>query len=55
MFAAIGCPVLRLIRTAYGNLELGDLPSGKHMKLNKNDMKKLFSGKIPFTINKIPA
>ncbi len=55
MFAAIGYPVQRLIRTAYGNLKLGDLPSGKYRKLTKNDIKKLFSGKIPFTINEIPA
>jgi len=55
MFKAIGCPVQRLIRTAYGNLKLGDLPRGKYRKLTENDIKKLFSGKIPFTINEITA
>jgi len=53
MFATVGCPVTRLVRTAYGKLELGNLASGKWKKLTKNDLKKLFSGKIPFTINKI--
>ncbi len=55
MFAAIGCPVQRLVRTAYGNLRLGDLPAGKYRKLTQKDIKKLFSGKIPFTISKITA
>ena len=53
MFDAIGCPVTRLIRTAYGNLKLNLLPSGKYKYLTKKDLKKLFSGRIPFTINKI--
>ncbi|MDH3348982.1 MAG: rRNA pseudouridine synthase [Desulfobulbaceae bacterium] len=53
MFDAIGCPVNRLIRTAYGNLTLNLLPSGKYKYLTKKDLKKLFSGRIPFTINKI--
>lgn len=53
MFAAIGYPVTRLIRTAYGGLKLGLLPSGKFKFLTKKDLEKLFSGRIPFTINKI--
>ena len=55
MFQAIGHPVLHLKRTAYGNLKLGTLSSGKYRTLTKNDLKKLFLGKIPFTIKNIPA
>ncbi len=54
MFQAIGFPVARLKRTAYGGLEIGALPSGKYRFLGKNDLKKIFSGKIPFTIKNIP-
>lgn len=53
MFAAIGSPVKRLIRIAYGNLQLGGLSKGKFRYLSKKDIKKLFSGKIPFTISQI--
>ena len=35
MFAAIGCPVLRLIRISIEDLKLGDLKAGHHMSLNK--------------------
>lgn len=54
MFAAIGHQVLHLQRTAYGGLVLGGLARGKYRKLVKKDLKKLFFGKIPFTIEKIP-
>ncbi|WP_028583523.1 pseudouridine synthase [Desulfogranum mediterraneum] len=55
MFQAVGHPVLGLKRTAYGRLRLGNLASGKYRILTKNDLKKLFTGKIPFTIKNIPA
>ncbi|PID71943.1 MAG: pseudouridine synthase [Desulfobulbus propionicus] len=55
MFQAIGHPVLHLKRTAYGNLKLGKLAKGKYRHLTQNDLKKLFSGKIPFTIKNITA
>lgn len=42
MFQAIGHHVLRLKRTAYGNLKLGSLQPGKHRYLTKNDLKRLF-------------
>ena len=54
MMAAIGHPVKTLKRTAYGDLKLGKLESGKYRLLSKKDLKKIFSGKIPFTIKKIP-
>ena len=54
MLSAVGHPVKTLKRTAYGNLKLGKLESGKYRLLTKNDLKKVFSGKIPFTIKKIP-
>ncbi len=43
MFQAIGHHVLRLKRTAYGGLKLGNLEPGKYRFLTKNDLKKLFS------------
>jgi 23S rRNA pseudouridine2605 synthase len=43
MFQAIGHPVLRLKRTAYGGLQLGTLAQGKYRFLTKSDLKKLFS------------
>lgn len=55
MFQAIGHPVVHLKRTAYGNLQLGRLSSGKYRTLTKNDLKNLFLEKIPFTIKNIPA
>lgn len=54
MLSAIGHPVKTLKRTAYGNLKLGDLKSGHYRYLKENDLKKIFSGRIPFTIKKIP-
>lgn len=54
MLAAVHHPVKKLTRTAYGKLRLGKLPQGKYRRLNENDIKKIFSGKIPFTIKKIP-
>jgi len=54
MFAAVGHPVLRLRRTAYGRLGLGDLRPGQYRFLGKKEIKKIFSGKIPFTIKNIP-
>ena len=55
MFQAIDHRVLHLRRTAYGALRLGTLPSGKYRVLGQNDLKKIFYGKIPFTIKNIPA
>ncbi|MBW1751359.1 MAG: rRNA pseudouridine synthase, partial [Deltaproteobacteria bacterium] len=43
MFQAIGHPVLRLKRTAYGGLKLGILGRGKYRFLTQIDLKKLFS------------
>ena len=54
MFSAIGHPVKRLKRPAYGDLRLGQLRSGRHQYLAGKDLKKIFSGKIPFTIKNIP-
>ncbi|MCI5221208.1 MAG: rRNA pseudouridine synthase [Candidatus Electrothrix sp. AR4] len=42
MFQAIGHPVIRLQRIAYGRLKLGGLPEGRHRFLDENDIKKLF-------------
>lgn len=53
MLAAIGCPVKKLKRTAYGNLKIGHLQRGKHRFLSQKDLKKIFYGKIPFTFDKI--
>jgi len=54
MFQAIHHRVLHLKRTAYGRLSLGALPLGKYRILSSNDVKKIFSGKNPFTIKNIP-
>jgi len=43
MFAAIGHPVQRLKRTAYGGLRLGSLRPGEYRYLGQNDLKKIFS------------
>lgn len=50
MLDAVGHPVKTLRRTAYGNLQLGKLASGKYRFLSEKDLKKIFSEKIPFTI-----
>lgn len=42
MFSYIGHPVLQLKRTAYGRLQLGDLPIGRYRRLNSADLKKIF-------------
>lgn len=42
MFAAVGHPVLQLKRTAYGQLELGDLAPGKYRFLSPGDIKMIF-------------
>lgn len=55
MFQAVNHRVIHLKRTAYGDLRLGNLPIGKYRILTQNDLKKIFSGKIPFTIKNIPA
>ncbi len=55
MFQAIGHPVAHLKRTAYGQLTLGALAPGEYRTLSLRDLKKIFSGKIPFTIKNIPA
>lgn len=54
MLAAIGHRVKTLKRTAYGELKLGNLPSGSYRVLTLKELKKIFSGKIPFTFKKIP-
>ncbi len=54
MFQALNHRVLHLKRTAYGQLKLGTLPLGKCRVLTPDDLKKIFSGKIPFTIKNIP-
>ena len=55
MFQAINHRVIHLKRTAYGQLRLGRLAPGKYRILATDDLKKIFSGKIPFTIKNIPA
>ncbi len=42
MFQAVGHEVIRLKRTAYGQLRLQNLPEGTYRFLGKNDVKKLF-------------
>lgn len=42
MFEFIGNPVIQLKRTAYGQLRLGKLPTGKYKMLNSKDLKKIF-------------
>jgi len=54
MFSAIGHPVNRLKRTAYGRLTLGTLKPAEYRFLTRKDIKSIFSGKIPFTIRNIP-
>lgn len=41
MAAAVGCKVRRLVRVAIGSCELGDLKSGDHRILDKDDCKRL--------------
>lgn len=55
MFEAINHRVVHLRRTAYGQLRLGTLEPGKYRVLDRNDLKKIFSNKIPFTIKNILA
>jgi pseudouridine synthase len=43
MFQAIGHPVLRLKRTAYGGLQLGSLGPGKFRFLSPDDIRRIFS------------
>lgn len=54
MFSAIGHPVKRLKRTAYGGLTLGNLQPMQYRFLTGKDIKNIFSEKIPFTIKNIP-
>ena len=42
MFEAVGHPVLRLKRTAYGQLQLGQLMPGKYRFLSPRDVKRIF-------------
>lgn len=42
MFQAVGHPVLRLKRTAYGGLRLGSLEPGRCRFLEKTDLEKIF-------------
>jgi 23S rRNA pseudouridine2605 synthase len=53
MFQAVNHRVVHLRRTAYGRLQLGALAPGTYRVLSPNDLKKIFPGKIPFTIKKI--
>ncbi len=41
MFTAIGHPVLKLKRVAYGPIQLGDLPFGQYRSLTESEMGKL--------------
>ena len=43
MFEAIGHPVVKLKRVAYGKLELGNLDAGKYRFLSKSEIKFIFS------------
>ncbi len=43
MFQAVGHPVLRLKRTAYGGLQLGSLEPGKFRFLDAGDLRLIFS------------
>jgi pseudouridine synthase len=42
MFQAVGHPVIRLKRTAYGRLQLKNLQEGRYRFLDEIDVKKLF-------------
>jgi len=42
MFQAIGHPVTHLKRISYGQLHLGNLPTGSYRRLNVSDIKKIF-------------
>ncbi len=42
MLQAIGHPVNRLVRTAYGRLQMGNLEVGDHRFLSEKDLKKIF-------------
>jgi 23S rRNA pseudouridine2605 synthase len=55
MFLAINHKVVHLKRTAYGELRLGTLSPGKYRILGINELKRIFSNKIPFTIKNILA
>ncbi len=46
MCAAIGHPVLRLIRVRIGGIELGALPAGQWRALNENQVRELKRGKL---------
>jgi 23S rRNA pseudouridine2605 synthase len=54
MLSEIGHSVKTLKRTAYGNLQLGSLSPGSYRRLTEKDLKKIFSGRIPFTFKKLP-
>lgn len=41
MTAAVGYPTLRLVRTAIGSIELGELPAGEWRELDSNEVKRL--------------
>ncbi|MGI6205585.1 MAG: pseudouridine synthase [Anaerovoracaceae bacterium] len=43
MFDAVGHPVIKLTRTAYGNLQLGHLKTGRYKKLSQNEINYLKS------------
>lgn len=46
MTAAVGHPTLRLIRTAIGSVELGDLPSGKWREIVADERGLLFESRF---------
>jgi len=53
MTAVVGCPTLRLVRVAIGNLSLFDLslPPGEWKTLNEEEVSRLFLVKKELTMN----
>jgi 23S rRNA pseudouridine2605 synthase len=45
MCEAVGHPVLKLKRIAYGQLKLGNLAPGKFRRLSKKDLQLIFTKK----------
>jgi pseudouridine synthase len=53
MFAAIGHPVLRLIRSRIGAIELGSLPVGKWRALKDNEVRQLKNARARIKVDSI--
>ncbi len=53
MFAAIGHPVLRLIRSRIGAIELGSLPAGQWRALKENEIRQLKKGTARIKVDSI--